>query len=108
MTVFDLGFSFDAERETDSYYIVYPTLKEATKAARQQLTRKRDDDLADAEKYGVEPSEEEYTATLSRITVVPLTREAFCKVINSGEGWRRTEEKVGIFTLGKRYTYKKL
>jgi hypothetical protein len=32
MTVFELGFSFDAERETGSYYIVYSTLKEATKS----------------------------------------------------------------------------
>ena len=44
----------------------------------------------------------------SRITVVRLPREAFCKVINSCEGWRRTEGKVGVFTLVNRYTYKKL
>jgi hypothetical protein len=86
MKLIEAYFSWEIDAETSSQLILFPTLREARKRAKELIEYQIESYVAECRKYDIDIRPLNLTVEFERVTVAKLTAETFCYIINNTGG----------------------
>lgn len=106
MKLFQGDFSWEIDPELGSSDALYTSLAVAKREGIRLLHERMGEEVEGESKYDVPDGESAITSltvTISEIITVPITRESFCEILNSGgHGFVHSRKALLKFTLDPR------
>jgi hypothetical protein len=93
MKLIEAYFSWEIDAGTGSQLILFPTLREAKKRAKELIEYAIESHVEECRKYGLNPGTLDFTIEFDRVTVAKLTPETFCYIINNNGGGYSTHRE---------------